>query len=298
MRYFISIFLMISFLLVRGQGNIETRFQNAISSVRYYNIYNRIIWDFKPLNEYLLNQDNGTIRYQTDNPEVYAIAGIEILGTFNLDNKMFLWSDKNKSIQNHLCEKVAEFRKGLPANYQTNKFKSDTEFNEKILALFSFTIQSNGYDIVRQGNTIIYISLKKINVYKQDKISFSIGKESHFEIIESDILIKTVKQFHKEKLIVNDKFYNKKEITDSAAFKQITEVHLKYWKNENEYYYPSLCWPCDYAETSAIDWKVIRLINTNRVFVIYTRDLETRFEHYAYEIDKDILGSKILIGRF
>jgi hypothetical protein len=289
---------MISSLFVEGQDNIETRFKNAISSIRYHNIYNRIIWDFNPLNEYLVDQDNGTIRYQTDNPEVYAIAEIEILGTFNLDNKTFLWSDKNQSIQNQLCEKVKEFRNGLPTSYQTNKFKSDTEFNEKLLALFNYTFQSNGYDIVRQGNTIIYIALMKINVYKNDKISFSIGKEPHFEIIDSDILIKTVKQFHKEKLLVNDKFYNKKELTDSEAFQKITEVHLKYWKNEDEYYYPSLCWPCDYAETSAIDWKVIRLINTNRIFVIYTRDLKTRFEHYAYEIDKEILGIKILIGRF
>lgn len=285
-------------LFAKGQDNLEERFHEAVSSTRYNNIYNRIIWDLRPTNEYLVDQTKGTIRYQTDNPKIHAIARIEMLGTFNLDDKTFLWSDKNTSIQKHLADKVEQLRSGMPKKYQNDKFTSDTDFNKKLLALFSYQLSSNGFGIVRQANTIMYFALMKIDIYEHDELKVAINAEPHFDIVENETLIKTIKKFHKEKVDVNDKYYNRKELTDKDAFKTIKEVHLKYWKNEDEYFYPALSWPCDFAESSTSDWKVLKLKGTHRIFVMYTADLRWTIEHYAYEIDKDANGDKIIIGQF
>lgn len=293
-----TILIMVFSFFASAQDNLEKRFQEAISSIRYNNIYNRIIWGFSPTNEYTVDQTEGTIRYQTENPHIHAIARIEVLGTFNLDDETFLWSDKNISIQKHLSAKVQQLRSSLPKEYQHDKFSSDTDFIQNLLALFSNELNANGFDIVRQENRIIYFALMKIAVCENDKPKYTIDVGPKFDFVKNEVLIKTIKQFHKEKVVINDKYYNLKTLTDDEAFKTITEVHLRYWKNEDEYYYPDLSWPCDYAENSTSDWKVLNLKGTRRLFVVYSTDLEWTIEHYAYEIDKDAKGKKIIIGHF
>jgi hypothetical protein len=285
-------------MLTKGQGNLDELFSKANSSIRYNNIYQKIIWDLRPTNEYLFDQTKGIIKYQTDNPEIHAIATPEILGTFNLDDKTFLWADKNESIQQHLSDKVKQFRSDLPHEYQQDKFISNSDLNENLLSLFSFGLNANGFDTQRQDNTIIYFSLMHIDVFENGKIKYSIRPESHFEIIENERLINTIKQFHREMVEINDKYYNKKELTDEEAFKAIQKVHLKYWLNEDEYYYPALSWPCDFDEKSTSDWKVVNLKNDTRIFVVYTANLGWTRESYAYEIEKTAKGDKIIINLY
>lgn len=285
-------------LSTNAQDILNDLFAHANSSIRYNNIYQKVIWDLRPTNEYLVDQTKGTIKYQTDNPKIYAIAGIKILGTFNLDDKTFLWADKNNSIQKYLSDKVEQFRDELPQKYQIDKFSSDTNFNKNLLSLFSFRLNANGFDSKRQENTIIYFALLQIEVFENEKIKYSIKPESHFEVIENERFINTVKQLHREMVAVNDRYYNKKELTDEAAFQAIKDVHLKYWLNEDEYYYPPLSWPCDFDEKSTSNWKVVKIKNENRIFVVYDADLGWTIEHLAYEIDEDAKGNKIIIGEY
>jgi len=284
-------------LFTKGQDNLDDLFKEANSSVRYNNIYQRIIWDLRPTNQYLFDQIKGIVKYQTDNPKVYSIAIPKILGTFNLDDKTFLWADKNSSIQKKLSDKVEQFRNNLPQNYQKDKFVSNIDFNKNLLALFSFKLQANGFDMQRQENTIIYYALMSIEVFENKKVKFSINPELHSEIIEDERMINIVKKMHREMFEVNDKYYNE-ELTSDEAFKTIKDVHLKYWLNEDKYYYPSLSWPCDFDEKVVYDWKVIKLKKENRYFVVYTSNLRSSIEHYAYEIDKEAKGEKIIIAEY
>jgi hypothetical protein len=282
----------------KGQDNLEKRFAEAISSMRYNNIYNKIIWDHQPTNKYMVDQTKGTIHYTTDNPSISAVAQIEVLGTFNLDDKTFLWSDRNASIDKTLSDKVGQLRSGLPQRYQGNKFTSNIEFNQKLLALFSHQLNANGFDIVRQKNTIVYFALMKIDVLEKDKIKSTINLEPHINIVRNDDLIKTIKQFHQEKVEVNDKHFNKKKLTSDEAFDAIYKVHLKYWLNEDEYFFPALCSPCDFDEKSTSDWQVLQLKGSNRTFVLYSSNSRLSIEHYAYEIDPNAKGDKVIIGNF
>lgn len=289
---------MILSLLAGCQDSSEIDFTEAVSSVRYSNIYNRVIWDFSPTNQYTFDQDKGIIRYQTENPKISAIAEIEVLGTFNLDDKTFLWSDQNSSIQKHISNKVEQFRKGLPKKYQKRKFVSDTDFNKNLLALYSYQLRSNGFDNVRQGNAIIYFALMKIDVYNENQIKCSIDLETPYEIINDTNAIESIRKMHNEMVDVNDRYYNRKELTSTEAFESIKDVHLKYWLNEDEYHFPALSWPCNYAEEATSDWKVIQIKDSKRTFVVYTADLRWTIEHYAYEIDNGNSDSKIIIGNY
>lgn len=285
-------------IFAKGQNKLDEQFAKANSTIRYNQLLNRILWDLRPVNGYDLDQDKGTIRYQTDNPEVYAIVKPAILGTFNLADKTFLWADKNISVEKNLADNVEKFRSELPKKYQSNKFTSDVKFNEKLLALFSTKLQANGCDSKRQDQTILYFAFMHIDVYENNKIKYSLEPESHFEFIENDAAIALVKQLHREMVAINDKYNNKKELTTKEAFKALTDVHLHYWLNEDQYYFPSLSWPCRYDEKITSDFKVIRYPEFDRTFVVYTSDLGWTMEHYAYEIDTKAKGNKIIIGSY
>ena len=143
----------------KGQSNLETRFSEANSDMNLRNMYQRIIWNMQPTNEYLFDQTKGEVKYTVEENGYEVIAKPKILGTFNLDDKTFLWSDKNPSINEKLNDKINSFRETLPKKYQKNKFKSDTDFNKNLLSLFSHYLNANGFDNQRQENTIIYYSL-------------------------------------------------------------------------------------------------------------------------------------------
>ena len=290
-------FMMAASFFVNGQDHLEKQFQEAISFTRYGNIYNRIIWDSRPTNEYEFDQSKGTIRYQTDNPGIHAVAQLAVLGTFNLTDSTFLWADKNNSIQSHLSREVATFRQSLPEKYQPDKFLSNVDWIKKLLALFSYRLRANGSDFIRQDDRIIFFALTTINVFENNHIKSTIDLTPHFDIVQRNDLISIVKQFHNEMFDINAKL-NNELLTDEEAMKAVNKIHLKYWLNEDDYYSPSLCWPCDFAEESTRDWAVIKLRGTDRVFVVYTSDFEGDPEHHAYEISKKHRGNKMIIAEF
>ncbi|AXT53176.1 hypothetical protein D1818_20960 [Aquimarina sp. BL5] len=280
----------------KGQSNLETRFSEANSDLSLRNMYQRIVWNMQPTNEYLFDQTKGEVKYIIEENGYEVIAIPKILGTFNLDDKTFLWADKNSSINKNLNDKVDSFRETLPKKYQKNKFKSDTDFIKDLLSLFSFHIDANGFDNQRQDNTIIYYSLLEISIFKNGKEIKVIKPKNHIQVLENTNNISRIREFHKEKLAVN-KLYNDGEIESDEAFKRIKEVHLKYWLNEDTYFFPSLSWPCDFDEKSILKWLEFKT-NDNRYFVMYTTDLGWTTESYAYEIDVNEKGDKTIINEY
>ena len=280
----------------KGQSDLEAKFSEANSDMSLRNMYQRIVWNMQPTNQYLFDQTKGEVKYTVEEKGFEVIATPKILGTFNLDDKTFLWADKNPSIRKNLTDKVDSFRGTLPKKYQKDKFKSSTEFNTNLLSLFSYQLNSNGFDSKRQDNAIIYYSLLNIKIFK-DGIEISvIEPKNHTIPIQDTQNIELIKKFHKEKLEIN-KEHNEGKISSDQAFDKIKSVHLKYWLNEDSYFFPALSWPCDFDENSILEWKEFK-INGNRLFVMYTTDLGWTTESYTYEIDSNANGDKMIINEY
>ena len=280
----------------KGQSNLEAKFLESNSDMNLRNMYQRIVWQMQPTNEYLFDQTKGEVKYIVEENGFEVIVKPEILGTFNLDDKTFLWSDKNPSINEKLNSKVNSFRKTLPKKYQKDKFKSTTEFNSNLLSLFSYNFNSNGFDSKRQDNAIIYYSLLDIKIFKDGNEISIIEPKNHTIPIQDEQNIELIKKFHKEKLEIN-KQYNDERISSDQAFEKIKFIHLKYWLNEDSYFFPALSWPCNFDEKSILEWKEFK-IDENRLFVMYTTDLGWTTESYAYEIDSDANGDKVIINEY
>ncbi|MFD2727048.1 DUF6882 domain-containing protein [Hyunsoonleella rubra] len=292
----LTILLIMFSFFSKGQSDLETKFSEANSAMNLRNMYQRIVWNMQPTNQYLFDQTKGEVKYTVEENDYEVIATPKFLGTFNLDDKTFLWADKNPSINKRLNDKVDSFRKTLPKKYQKDKFKSSTESNTNLLSLFSFQLNSNGFDSKRQDNTIIYYSLLDIKIFKDGNEILVIEPTNHTIQLEVSENIGLIKKFHKEKLEIN-KQYNEQKISSSEAFKKIEKVHLKYWLNEDPYFFPSLSWPCGFDEKLILEWKEFK-IDDNRLFVMYTTDLGWTSESYAYEIDLNVSGDKRIINEY
>jgi hypothetical protein len=95
------------------------------------------------------------------------------------------------------------------------------------LSLFSYHLDANGFDRVRQNNTIIYFSLLEIQVIKNDKEIPVIELKNHVQVLQNQSLVNSTKEFHEEKLEVN-KIHNEGKMESYEAFKEIENIHLKY----------------------------------------------------------------------
>lgn len=281
--------------LSNAQAQLEASFDSASAEMRVRNLYHSIVWHMSPLNEYLFDQVDGYVQYLISDTDTYVKAVPKILGTFNLDDNTFLWADKNPSIRPTLSDQVALFRARLPQQYLQDKFESSTDFNKNLLALFSHTINANGFDIQRQNNTIIYYALMQMDIYETGKKTKSIEPAGHVTFIENDTVIKTIKAYHQEKVEINRQ-HHLEEISTDEAFKRMKDVNAKYWLlGEGS---SSLSWPCDLDEKFTTHWQVFKIAEGNRYFVTYSADLRFSIEQYAYEIDINAGGKKIIVGEY
>ena len=287
--------IMISFFS-NGQSKLNDKFNEANTEMNLRNMYQRIIWDMSVLNEYLFDQKKEEVTYRVKKSGYEVIAKPKILGTFNFNDNTFLWADKNPSIYDNLSDNVDGFRTTLPKKYQKKKFKSNTDLNENLLSLFSYQLGANAYDRQRQDDTMIYYALLDITVFKDGKEIKKMAPKNHLTISEEPKYVSIIKEFHLKKLEVNE-LTNKDKIDTDEGFKRIEEVHLKYWYNEDPYFYPGLCWPCDFNEKAVLDWKEFKT-DDGRVFVMYTTDLGYTIENYAYEINPNAEGKKVIIDEF
>lgn len=274
----------------KGQSDLKPQFSEANSNMSLRNMYQRIIWDMQPTNQYSFDQTKGIIKYFVQEKDLEVIAIPKILGTFNLNDDTFLWADKNSSINTALSDKVDSFRNSLPKKYQKSKFNSSIELNTNLLSLFSYKLDSNGYDSKRQDDIIIYYSLLDIKIFKEGTLVLSLEPKNHAVELEISENTSLIKKFHKEKLEINKEF-NEQKINYRTAFEKIEKIHLKYWLNEDPYFFPSLEWPCDFDEKSIIEWKEFK-IDSNRLFVMYSTNEGWSIESHAYEIDMNAKGDK------
>ncbi|MCU0404695.1 MAG: hypothetical protein MUE99_09125 [Chitinophagaceae bacterium] len=269
----------------------------AVSTMRYNNLYHYVTWGFSATNGYEFDQDKGIVTYAPDNENLTIDAVPEVMGTYNLDDKTFLWGDKNKYVDEKLTSKLAAFRNQLPGAYTSDKFKTDVNFVEKLLALFSLQLNANGYDYRRQDNTIIFYALLKIEVYDKEELIKTLMPKPHAETISNDALIETIKRYHKEKMDINQQVYTSKKISQDDAFNAMEAIQQKYWITMN--YDVSLCDRCAYDEQYTSNWAVIKFKDTNRVFVIYSSNyMQFSVNHLAYEVAAAGEGEKVILGSY
>lgn len=284
-------------LAAKTQDNFSAQLDQAVSTMRYNNLYHYVSWGFAPTNYYEFDQDKGMVTYTTDHENLTIEAVPEVLGTYNLDDNTFLWGDKNKSVDEKLTMKLAAFRQQIPAAYAKNKFKTEVNFCIKLLALYSLQHNANGYDYKRQDNTIIFYALMKIEVYEKEKLVKTLAPQAHTEIIKKETLIEKIKEYHREKMAINRQFHESKKISQDDAFNAIEEIEKKYWLKDD--FDVSLCDGCAYDEQYAIDWAVIKIKEANRFFVVYsTNYMKSTLYHLAYEVDAGADGVRVILGSY
>ena len=279
-----------------GQSSLESRTAKSTPEMNVRNVYQRIVWGMSSRNAYMFDQEKGVVGYTVEDREYEVVAKPVLLGTFNLEDETFLWADKNPSINSKLSKNVASFRASLPRDYRKDKFQSDVNFNEQLLALFSYELDANGFDSKRQDSALIYYALMEVVVYEEDEELLRLAPGSHVTFIQNSTYIDLIKAFHANKVEVNE-LYDAGEIDRKEAFDRITRVHLAYWLNEDTYHYPALTWPCDFAEASVLDWKTFR-IGADRIFVMYTADIGWTMRSSAYELDVMATGNKLIVAEY
>lgn len=291
----LTVALLVFSFFSKAQDQLEASFDAANAEMRVRNLYQSIIWRMSPLNDYLFDQIDGYVKYTVSDTDFEVIAIPKILGTFNLDDNTFLWADKNSSISPALSDMVDSFRAQLPQKYLQDKFTSTTDFNVNLLALFSHKINANGYDKQRQGNAIIYYALMQIDIFEVGKKTKTLEPKNHVTFIENDAAINTIKEYHREKKEVNRQ-HHYEEISLDDAFERMRGVNAKYWLHGNGS--SSLSWPFELDEKSTAHWQVFKIAEGNRFFVTYSANLRFAIEQYAYEIDINAAGKKIIIGEY
>jgi hypothetical protein len=281
----------------KAQDNFSAQLDQAVSTMRYNNLYHFVTWGFSPTNYYKFNQNKGIVTYTTDHENLTIETVPEVLGTYNLNDNTFLWGDKNKSVDAKLTAKLAAFRQQLPATYAKDKFKTDVNLCEKLLALYSLQLNANGYDYKRQDKTIIFYALMKIEVYEKEKLIKTLAPQVHTDIIQNEPLIEKIKQYHKEKMAINRQFYESKKISQDEAFNAMEVIEKKYWLKDD--YGVSTCDRCAYNEKYTSDWAVIKLKETNQVFVVFsTNYMQFSVSHLGYEVDAGAEGMQVILGSY
>jgi hypothetical protein len=291
-----TLILLISGIPAKGQAELETATAGAAAEMGLRNMYHTISWGMSPLNPYLFDQDMGTVTYTVEERGLEVIAQPKVLGTFNLKDKTFLWADQNASIDKKLSDRVAAFRQSLPEAYQKAKFRATTESGLSLLALFGVQVDANATDFQRQGDTVIYFALVEIEVLRDGKVQQTILPKNHVSLQQDDALLALVKEFLEEKCAVN-RMHHEEKLELEQAFERMEEVHLRYWANEDPYFFPALSWPCANDPKSILDWQVFS-VEGGRKFVMFMNDLGYSRENRAYEIDPKATGKKLIINEY
>jgi hypothetical protein len=283
-------------LTAKAQDDFNQKLTKAVSDCRYQNLYHFVTWGFAATNAYVFDQDKGTVTYSTDHEDLTIVAKPEILGTFNLKQKTFLWGDKNKFADPKLTANLEAFRKQLPEAYTKEKVKTDVDLCEKLLALYSKHLDANAYDYRRQDETIIFFSLMQIDVLRKDTLLKSLPPKPHTAIIQNDALIETIKEYHNEKMEVN-RLYQSGKLSNDSAFKAMEDIQIKYRIGHN--YDVSLCDRCNYDKQYATNWAVIKFNENERIFVVYSSNyMNASLYHYSYEIDAKAVGKQVILDSY
>lgn len=141
---------------------LNQAFGGAFLAERNRNLYQKIVWDISVRNAYQFDQTNRVVTFTNHDLGLEVRCRPDIVGTFNFEDKTFLWADENPSVEKGLSALCTEFRKSLPADLNLRKFESTIDLNAKILSAFCFSSDAEGSYYVRQGSAMIYFTLNDI----------------------------------------------------------------------------------------------------------------------------------------
>ena len=96
-------------LAAKTQENFTTQLDQAVSTMRYNNLYHYVTWGFSATNGYEFDQDKGIVTYAPDNENLTIDAVPKVLGTYDLNDNTFLWAIKTNRLMKNLLQKLQPF---------------------------------------------------------------------------------------------------------------------------------------------------------------------------------------------
>jgi hypothetical protein len=280
---------------LHAQPPLSSELQALAFKMRTNNLYHQLVWDFAPTNSYTFNQDNGTITY-TNDAEKTIVAEVEIMGSFFLGDKTFLWADKNKSVDTRWCTQVNGFRELLPEPCRVPKFNTTVDYLRMLSAAFGGHLKANAVDYVRQDETIIFFALKKVEIFEQDKLVKTIapGMQGIQEYVPEKTAL--LEEFMDGYVQINQQ-YNKHN-NESKGFDALDSLKALYIDDPNEGL--SLQKPFKHTNPYGQEFKGVGFEDLpGRVFILFsTREQPWPNTHKAYEINPEGKGKKIFLRSF
>lgn len=282
-------------LNLHAQPSVDPMLESLAYEMRANNLYHQLVWDFVPTNVYLFNQENGTITYTTENGNTVETE-VEIMGSYFLGDKTFLWADKNKSVDAKWCTQVNGFRALLPEPCQKPKFKTTVDYLKMLSASFGGHIKANAADYVRQDQTILFFALKKIKIFENGKHIKTIPPGWHGlreTIPEKEQILQ---EFLSGYVQINLQYNKDKD--DSKGFEALDSLKALFVEDPDDFL--TLQAPFKHSVPFGQAIQSIRFPDLpRRVFILFsTQEKPWPDKHRAYEINPQGSGKKIFLQSF
>jgi hypothetical protein len=295
-RLFSAFLLLLCAVHSRGQSAFESAVAAAELEMGLRNMYHTVVWDMSPLMPYQFDQEKARVTYSLGEKGVEVTAVPKVLGTFDLKDKTFLWADQNPSIDRKLSDRAAVFRQSMPAAYQKAKFRASPETGLALLPLFGVHLDANATDIKRQDDTVIYFALMEVEIAEAGQKPRTILPKNHVFLQQDEAILDLVREFLGKKCAISKLYYGEKLDVEKAD-KQMVDVHLQYWSNEDPFFFPALSSPCADDPEKILAWQVFAM-DGGRKFVMFVNDLGYSKEFRAYEIDPKATGKKLIVQEY
>jgi len=280
---------------LQAQPALSPKLMERALAMRANNLYHQLVWDFVPTNAYTFDQDKGNITYTTDRGN-RVVAEVEIMGSFYLGDKTFLWADKNKSVDARWCTRVDGFRELLPEPCRVPKFNTTVDYLRMLSAAFGGHLQANAVDYLRQDETIIFFALKKVEIFEGNQLKQRIDPKQHAVATSAPSEVSKVVQYIDAYVQINID-YNKNNDAD-ASFAALDSLKLSFFKHVDDFL--PLIKPFKATHPYARDIECVRFPQfTDRLFVDFSTGQEPwPKEHRAYEVNTSEKDTKVLLNGF
>ncbi len=281
---------------LQAQPALSSELMKLAFSMRANNLYHQLVWDFVPLNAYLFDQNTGTITYNTESGK-RVVAKVEIMGSYFLGDKTFLWADKNISVDKRWCTKVDEFRALLPKACQEVRFTTNVEFLKILSAAFGGHLHGNAVDYVRQEDTIIFFALLQVEVFDVNNSNSSITLAvPSYRVVVAFEQEKLLKEYLQKYIEINQHYIKSKN--NNTAFDALDQLKAAYFEGFDDFL--PLQDPIDPIVASGRAFaSVIFDSFPGRLFIIYSSGEATLPDkHRAYEVRKQGGAGKPFLRSF
>lgn len=280
---------------LQAQPALSPKLMERAFAMRANNLYHQLVWDFVPTNAYTFDQDKGNITYTTDRGN-RVVAEVEIMGSFYLGDKTFLWADKNKSVDARWCTGIDGFRELLPEPCRVPKFNTTVDYLRMLSAAFGGHLQANAVDYLRQDETIIFFALKKVEIFEGNQLKLRIDPKQQAIATSAPNEVSKVVQYIDAYVQINID-YNKNNDAD-ASFAALDSLKLSFFQHADDFL--PLIKPFKATHPYARDIECVRFPQfTDRLFVLFSTGQEPwPKEHRAYEVNTSEKDTKVLLNGF